>query len=95
MALFGNGLSKEEKQARKEAEMLARYGLDSIQDPADKESVRKIVPELAGSSMMEAGLKLSMAKAEVQLPITFQHCLMEQNWIIIRQLDRIARLLEK
>ena len=95
MALFGNGLSKEEKQARKEAEMLARYGLDSIQDPADKESVRKIVSELAGSSVMEAGLKLSMAKAEAQLPITFQHCLMEQNWIIIRQLDRIARLLEK
>lgn len=94
MGLFDKG-SKEEKQARKEQEILAKYGLTSLTHTTDIESVKKIVNELVGTGMMEAGMKLSMsAKAEDQLQVCYQRAIMEQNFIIIRQLDRLAHLLE-
>ena len=82
--------SAEEKQAN----LLEKYGLTSLHNAEDIASVQKIAEELAGSGLMEAGLKLAMAKAEVQLPISLQRAIMEQNFIIIRQLDRIATMLE-
>ena len=40
MALFGTGETKEEKQARKIAELLKKYGVDELSDPRDIASVR-------------------------------------------------------
>lgn len=94
MALFSKE-SKEEKAARKEQEMLAKYGLEAISDPKDIESIRSIVNELFGTGMQELGMSLSFPKPEVALPIYYQRAILEQNFIIIRQLDRIAKLLEK
>ena len=93
MALF----SKEPKETpeEKEQKLLEKYGVDHLSDPEDIASVKKIAQELAGSGLMEVGLKLSMAKAEVQLPISYQRTIMEQNFIIIRQLDKIAKLLSE
>lgn len=82
--------SQEEKQIN----ALAKYGLENLHNKEDLASVQKIAQELLGSGLMETGLKLQMAKAEVQLPISLQRAIMEQNFIIIRQLDRIATLLE-
>ena len=88
--------TKEEKQARKEQEMLAKYGLNTLTDQTDIDSVKKIVGELVGTGMMETGMKLSMsAKTEDQLQVQYQRVLMEQNFIIIRQLDRLAKLLDR
>lgn len=94
MALFGKG---NENKLDKEQEMLARYGLDSLNDPADIQSVKKIVSELIGTGMMETGMKLSGigAKAEDLLPVYYQRAILEQNWIIIRQLDKLNKTLEK
>ncbi len=83
--------SQEEKQIN----ALAKYGLENLNNKEDLASVQKIAQELLGSGLMEAGLKIGMAKAEVQLPISLQRAIMEQNFIIIRQLDRIATLLEQ
>lgn len=95
MGLFDKE-SKEEKQARKEQEMLSKYGLTTLTDRTDIESVKKIIGELVGTGLMETGMKLSMtAKTEDQLQVQYQRVLMEQNFIIIRQLDRLARLLER
>lgn len=94
MALFGSKESKEEKEARKDAAILEKFGVPSLSDPEDMASVRKIAQELAGSGLMETGMKLSMAKPEFQLPISYQRAIMEQNFIIIRQLDRLTSLLE-
>ena len=92
MALFGKEkLTPEEKEQK----MLEKYGVANLSDPEDIASVKKIAQELVGSGMMETGLKLSLAKAEVQLPISYQRTIMEQNFIIIRQLDKIAKLLEE
>lgn len=88
MALFK---SKEQK----EQEALERFGLQNLSNPSDIASVQKIINELVGSGLMEAGLKIGLAKTEVQLPISLQRAMVEQNWIIIRQLDRISQQLDK
>ncbi len=84
--------TKEEKQARKQQEMLDKYGLGNLSDPDDIESVKKIVNELVGTGMMETGMALSMGgKASEVLPVYYLRAIMEQNFIIIRQLDRLSK----
>lgn len=95
MALFKSAEEKADEQAKKERKLLKKYGVDELSDPRDLESVKKIASELIGSGLQEAGLKISMAKPEFLLPITYQRAIMEQNFIMIRQLDRIAKLLEE
>lgn len=90
--MFGSKETREEKQARKEPELLDRYGLGELSDPDDIASVKKIVSELTGTGLMETGMKLSMgAKTEDQLQVIYQRTIMEQNFIIIRQLDKILK----
>lgn len=95
MALFKSADSKAAEQAAKEQALLDKYGLSSLKNPEDLESVKKIAQELVGTGLQEAGMKLQLAKPEVQLPISYQKAIMEQNFIMIRQLDRITKLLEK
>lgn len=95
MALFKSSEEKAAEQAQKERELLAKYGMSNLTNPEDLESVKKIAAELAGSGFTELGMKLSMKSPEVMLPISYQRTIMEQNFIIIRQLDRIAKLLSK
>lgn len=95
MALFKSADEKAEEQAKKERKLLKKYGLENLSDPQDYESVRKIAVELMGTGFSEAGLKMSMAKPEVTVPISYQRAIMEQNFIMIRQLDRIAQLLSE
>ena len=95
MALFKEKESKEEKQERKELEIFQKYGLDDLTDPRDLASAKKIVSELVGTGLMETGMKLSMAKAEDQLQVSYQRAIMEQNFIIIRQLAKLTELLNK
>lgn len=87
MALF-----KQAPQGDKTAEMLAKYGLENLSDRADLESVKKIVSELVGTGMMETGMKIGSigSKAEDILPVYYQRAILEQNWIIIRLLDKLA-----
>lgn len=96
MALFGKGSEeKVDKQLAKEQAILDKYGVGTLTNAEDRASVRKIAQELLGSGAMEAGMKISLAKPAEQLPISYQRAIMEQNFIMIRQLDRIAKLLEK
>lgn len=95
MALFKSAEDKAQEQAAKEQKLLDKYGLGNLSNAEDLASVRKIALELMGSGLGETGLKLSMAKPEITIPISYQRAIMEQNFIIIRQLDRIAKLLEK
>ena len=95
MALFKSADEKAEAALAKEQALLDKYGVGNLSDPEDRASIRKIAQELTGSGAMEAGLKISMAKPETMLPISYQRAIMEQNFIMIRQLDKIARLLEE
>ncbi len=102
MGLF-NSESKEEKAAKKQArkeqkelEVLRKYGLEELQNPNDIESVKNIVTELSGTGLMELGITLGAGSdRDIQKnQLYYQRALIEQNFIIIRQLDRIAKLLD-
>lgn len=95
MALFKSNEERQEAQAQKAAKLMARYGLENI-DPQYADAVRKIATELAGSGLSEFGALLSnddkaMNRAQTQ----FVRAILEQNFIIIRQLDQISYLLEQ
>lgn len=88
MALFGEKESKEEKKARKVQELLEKYGLQDLSDPRDLEAVKKISEALMGNKMIELGTALSGSGEDVA-KMTYLSALVEQNWIIIRQLDKL------
>ena len=94
MALFGSKESKEEKQQRKAAELMAKYGLQNLSSEY-QDAVNNISNELAGTGLIELGATLSGMKSEEQLKVSYLNALIQQNWIIMRQLDEIANLLKK
>lgn len=94
MALFGTKETKEEKQDRKNKDLLAKYGLETVNDK-DLESIRNIINDLMGNGLIKTGMALSFAKAEEQAKVSYLSALVEQNWIIIRQLDQISKKLDK
>ena len=78
--------------------LLERYGIDQLSDEQDMISVQRIATELLGTGLQEAGMTLSFGfgtKVSDRLQVYYQRAILEQNWIIIRQLDRIANLLER
>ena len=93
MGLFNGKETKEEKQKRKEAELLEKYGLSNV-DEKDIQSIKNIISDLAGSGLIKTGMALSFSKAEEQAKVSYLSSLVEQNWIIIRQLDRISKKLD-
>lgn len=88
---FGKKESKEEKQERQVQELLEKYGLQELTDRRDLESVRQIAQNIAGNKFAIAGAALQMDGFK-SAQLTYQQAIVEQNFIIIRQL---ARLLEK
>ena len=93
MALFGAKEAKEDKVARKTQAMLEKYGLEYL-DPKDVESVRNIGYALMGNGMIEFGTALTGSGVDVA-KMSYLRALVEQNWIIIRQLDRLNKKLDQ
>lgn len=86
--MFGSKEKKEEKAAAKEQELLEKYGLTDLQDPVDKESVKMIAHNVFANNLMLVGAGLK-GRTDVVATISLLQTLIEQNWIIIRQLDKI------
>lgn len=86
MGLLGNDNKSEDKAAK----IMAKYGLEDV-SPKYSDKVKNIARELTGISLMETGMKLSMAKPAEQMEVSYLHAIFEQNWIIIRLLDDIAK----
>lgn len=91
MALFGNTEDKQQKELEK---FMDKYQLEDL-DEKDLVVLRKIASDLAGNNFFKAGLALSFAKAEEQAKVTYLSTLVEQNWMIIRQLSRLNKKLEE
>lgn len=90
MALFGGneGNSKQEN-------LMAKYGLENI-DPQYVDAVQKIARDLAGSGLTQfGGMLANDQKATARANAQFSKAIVEQNWIIIRQLDGISYMLEQ
>ena len=90
MGLFGSAEDKEAKNEEKINKMMAKYGLEKL-SPEYAEKVKVIQSELLGIGLMETGMKLSMAKAEEQMKVSYLHAIYEQNWMIIRLLNDITK----
>lgn len=92
MGLFNNE-TKEEKQARKTQETLAKYELNNLSTDYAK-AVKNISLALAGNDLIELGSTMGMKPAE-NLTTSYLKAIVEQNFIIIRQLDEISKKLNK
>lgn len=93
MGLFGSKESKEEKKLAKLQEIASKYHLEDI-NPKDLEAIKNINYELMGTGLMEFGTALT-GKAEDNVKIAYLNTLIQQNWVIIRQLDEISKKLDK
>jgi hypothetical protein len=91
MTLFGNG---EEKREQKTQALMQKYGLEDLSDPRDKQAVQNIATNLMGNKLIELGAALQGNGADAA-KMSYLNAIMEQNFIMIRQLDRIAKSLEK
>lgn len=91
MALFGNG---EEKREQKIQALMQKYGLEDLSDPRDKQAVQNIATNLMGNKLIELGAALQGNGVDAA-KMSYLNAIMEQNFIMIRQLDRIAKSLEK
>lgn len=92
MALFGAKETKEDKAARKAQAVMDKYGLSEI-EPKDLESVRTITNSLMGNSLIELANIFNGSSVD-SAKMSFLRALVEQNWIIIRQLDRLNKRLD-
>ena len=91
MALFGNN---EEKKEEKAQALLQKYDLQELSDPRDLQAVKNIATDLMGNKLIELGAALQGNGADAA-KMSYLNAIMEQNFIMIRQLDRIAKRLEK
>ncbi|HHU62819.1 MAG TPA: hypothetical protein GXZ32_01180 [Clostridiales bacterium] len=73
---------------------MGRYQLEDI-DEKDLVVLQRIANDLVGNQFIKAGMALSFARAEEQAKVTYLSALTEQNWIIIRQLSRLNKNIEK
>lgn len=86
--------SAEQKQAELTQAYIAKYNLDGL-DPRDIQTVRRIATELSGSGWFRVGMLLSSTSAADQLMTAGIRALVEQNWLIINQLTRLNKNLER
>ena len=93
MALFKSAEEKEQIKEEKTVQMLRKYGLEHLSDPRDVESVKKIVSELTGTGLLEAGIALGGGNEKdiLRTQMQYERAIVEQNFIIIRLLDRLTK----
>lgn len=90
-------LSKDEKQEAKAKELLARYQMENLSDQVDAEAVKQIIKSMADNSLLQLGTLMS-GESEKNILWSINDMaenIVEQNFIIIRQLDRISKVLSK
>lgn len=87
--LGGSKETKEEKKLRKTQEVMKKYRLDSL-SPDYVEAVKDLNLELVGANLMEFGLLIT-GKTEDNAKLAYLNTLIQQNWIIIRQLDELNK----
>lgn len=86
-------LKKAQKEQAITEALMQQYGLSEV-DAKDKEILLKVVNNLTGMGLMKAGIALSFGKAADQVTIGYLAAMVEQNFIIIRQLDKLRKAME-
>lgn len=86
-------LEKEEKREKKLQEALNKYELNNL-SMEYANAVKNISLALSGNSLIELGSTMGMTPAE-NLTTSYLKAIVEQNFIMIRQLDEISKKLNK
>ena len=94
MALFNSKENKDDKKQQEINNFMNKYQLEEIDDK-DLVIIKKIATDLIGNNLLKAGMALSFAKAEEQAKVSYLSALVNQNWIMIRQLNNISNKLDK
>lgn len=89
--MFGN---KEEKELAKLQALSEKYGLNELSGEELKQA-QGIVKSVVANKFFEAGMALGFAKAEEQAKVSYLRVLYEQNWIMINQLSKLNKNIEK
>ena len=90
MALFKEKESKEEKQERKSEALLEKYGLENVTDPQTLDALRRITATMSANKFVDVGTALG-GTAPDMAKLTYLRAICEQNFIIIRQLDKLMK----
>ena len=99
MKLFQDHVNKnknrfEERQADELQKFMDKYQLEDL-DAKDLVVLQKIASDLRGNGFFKMGMALSFAKPADQATVTYLSTLVEQNWMIIRQLSRLNKDIEQ
>ena len=91
MALFDkNKPTKEEKQQQKADALLEKYGLENISDPLTLEALERITRTMSANKFVDIGTAMG-GTAPDMAKLTYLRAICEQNFIIIRQLDKLIK----
>lgn len=71
-------------------DLMEKYGLSNV-DSRDAESIRKIFNDMKANGLFKTSMQLGFSKTEELAKVNYLSALVEQNWIIIRQLDRLNK----
>jgi hypothetical protein len=96
MGLFGkkDQKTKEQKEQEQRDEFMERYQLEDV-DQRDLVVLERIARDLGANSLIKTAMALSFTSVQEQAKVTYLSALVEQNWMIIRQLSRINQSLER
>jgi len=89
--MFGNGKTKDENRQEMVDEYKQKYNLETL-DSNDEALAEDIVLKLVHNGAFTSGFT---GKIEDLTKITLLSALTEQNWIIINQLNRLNKNIEK
>ena len=92
--MFGGKNNKQTKQEKQLEKFMQKYQLEDL-DEKDLVVLQRIANDLVGNNLFKVGMALSFAKAEEQAKVTYLSTLVEQNWMIIRQLSRLNKNVEE
>ncbi|MBS5596857.1 hypothetical protein [Peptostreptococcus sp.] len=94
MAIFKSKESKEDKKLKEIEKFMERYQLDEINDK-DLKIIKNIANDLVGNNLIKAGMALSFAKVEEQAKVSYLSAIVQQNWIMIRQLNNLNNKIDE
>ena len=89
MALFSKE-TKEEKQELKLQSFIEKYGLEDVSDGVNREIIQSIARSMSANKFTELGTALQ-GNATETAKLTYLKAIVEQNFIIIRQLDKLTK----
>lgn len=96
MALFKSKDEKELKKEEKLEKLLEIYKVNNLYNKDDEDSIKEIVSFLSNNNLIELGSFLTNDINTVsRINANYNRAIVEQNFIIIKQLDRLCELLKK